>query len=592
MEDSSGIGSKKPTPTSFTSSTPVNHALDDLVDLVIRDFLHSWYHDFTADEEFADEIRRTLAHALRTLETRLRRLSLPDLVEDVVRIVTSHFRDYRQCVDKAGTNYGGVQELDDLFHSVQPHPALQLPLTEVRYFRRLTDRLLAYILPAEEYATPTVQYLVREILTNVVWKALLNTLSDPCTWYELVVKLVIQRRTLDIGHFTPELRWVGMVQSTTAITLWKENHPKQWQLLINQSRRNNESTQSPTDGPSVMAGSPTTQEVTVESLLQEAQATSIQPDKRSPNFFIPSRKPVLRSSLDDILARHKPAQSKSTESKQQRSSEGPNGTPSLTNTTTTKHSRGRPRSGWRRWTHLFSTLFSLALFMVRGCVEGFRFLTVQLWTSIAVFFSTYTFSTFTPPERTTAKTRLFSPRSGSTKRLIPPLLHLTDESLQLSRTQGWAILHCMYFVIPLADLLGGCLLERWVHTKVAGLFQEEEVASYIDNLRQALWPQGHFIKDKPSKSAQERELLRRDAELLIQHSLPAWFVRLYQRPPGPPSSVDDDGQMDSTLLPTKLVLDPFHSQQINKHLVLYLVDYFIGQLFPEMMATEPDAVSR
>ncbi|KAJ1661073.1 hypothetical protein IWQ61_000062 [Dispira simplex] len=586
MEDSSAVGPKKTQPISFTSFTAVNRALDDLVDLVVRDFLHSWYHDFTADEEFADEIRRTLAYAIRTLETRLLRLSLPDLVEDVVGIVTSHYRDYRQCVDKAGTNYGGVRELDDLFHSVQTHPALQLPLTEVRYFRRLTDQLLVYVLPAKEYASPSVKYLVREILTNIVWKALLDTLSDPCTWYELVVKLVIQRRTLDIGHFTPELHWVGMVQSATAIALWKENHPKQWQLLINQSRRNNEVTQTSMDGPSVMVGSPTTQEVTVESLLQEAQATSIQPDKRSPNFFIPSRKPVLRSSLDDIFARHKPARSKSSESKQQSSSEGPSGAPGLTNpTTTTGHIRGTPRSGWRRWTLLFSTLINLALFVVQSCIKGLRFLAVQLWTSIAVFFSTYTFSTLI----LTDKIPLVPPRSGSTKRLIPPLLHLTDESLQLSRTQGWFILHCMHFVIPLADLLGGGLLERWVHAKVAGLFQAEQVADYIDNLRRALWPQGHFIKDKPSKSTEERELLRRDAEVLIQHSLPTWFAGLYQRPSGSSCSIDEE-RMDPVLIPTKLVLDPFHSQQINKHLVLYLVDYFVGQLFPEMLTTESDDV--
>ncbi|KAJ1971591.1 hypothetical protein H4R34_005691 [Dimargaris verticillata] len=95
-------------------------------------------------------------------------------------------------------------------------------------------------------------------------------------------------------------------------------------------------------------------------------------------------------------------------------------------------------------------------------------------------------------------------------------------------------------------------------------------------LRQALWPQGQFLRDRPTLSDAERRNLCHDAELLLQEILPGTLTRLYPRL-----------EADTSIV--RLLLDPFRSKFINKHLILYATDYLMGQLFPELVERPANA---
>ncbi|KAJ1969902.1 hypothetical protein H4R34_006120, partial [Dimargaris verticillata] len=171
------------------SRPALSESLAQVLDLVTRDFVHSWYHDLTDDHDFANEIHAAVSHVCRRLEARARRIDWPDLLfHGVLPVVKAHLQDYHQVTAKVGTDYGGGQHsADDLFHRFQPHPALDMPLNETRYFRRLTDQLLPHVLLPADCQSPSVRYLIREVVTNIVWKNLVDALSEPATVYEAII---------------------------------------------------------------------------------------------------------------------------------------------------------------------------------------------------------------------------------------------------------------------------------------------------------------------------------------------------------------------------------------------------------------------
>jgi len=61
---------------------------------------------------------------------------------------------------------------------------------------------------------------------------------------------------------------------------------------------------------------------------------------------------------------------------------------------------------------------------------------------------------------------------------------------------------------------------------VGWILSEKKVAWYMNELSTSLWPDGHFIESKPPPTAEETEISRNIAQLMMKDSIPSNFFLL------------------------------------------------------------------
>ncbi|KAJ1965591.1 hypothetical protein H4R35_007049, partial [Dimargaris xerosporica] len=499
-------------PLLLPSRPALSESLTQVLGLVTRDFVHSWYHDLTDDSDFAREIHAAVGHVCQQLETRARRIDWPDLlIHGVVPVVRAHIQDYRQVAAKVGTGYGGGQHSpDDLFHRIQPHPALDMPLNETRYFRRLTDQILPLVLQPADCQSPSVRYFIREVVTNVVWKNLVDALSEPSMVHEAMITIAMAR--LDLGAtadgrhdwllqgFDAHLRWSGALQSTHAINIWKKQYPHAWARIQHQYQSDHPvpslsvaeraHTSSPANALQPTNPPPATATAaTVEDLLKEAQSTNLQASPSS------DQTSADQTPLSEKDAMHSP-----------------------TSTPVIYHIRPLATASRSRLAFVSTVVWWLG--QIIGSIGHYAYLlAAQAVFTFMAFFSSYTISvkSGSPAAHTKHSKSLLPPRRRA---YVTALAELTNECLCLSHVQGWLVAHAMHYILPLADALFGETIDRQIRDFVQGQLCDERLAQHVDTLRQALWPQGRFLRDRPMLSNAERYHLCHDAELLLQEILP------------------------------------------------------------------------
>ncbi|KAK8069715.1 hypothetical protein PG994_006331 [Apiospora phragmitis] len=79
----------------YPDSRKISHALDDLLSLIIRDFVQSWYSHISKNPVFANEVDKTARLVIADLRDRLFDTDLVEVViSRVVPILIAHFRDF------------------------------------------------------------------------------------------------------------------------------------------------------------------------------------------------------------------------------------------------------------------------------------------------------------------------------------------------------------------------------------------------------------------------------------------------------------------------------------------------------------------
>lgn len=174
-----------------------------------RDFIFAWYSKITNDRTFVDEIIKVIAHTTRSLEQRLRQINLevllldelPALLDNHIRgklppssypskdLLTRQSLDYRQCVYRHRTALCPHLSILEIFHNLQPHPALKSsPESERVYLKLLSSGILAALLPTEDLQSNCERTLIREILSGLVFWNIVDKLSEPWMLYDIIAQ--------------------------------------------------------------------------------------------------------------------------------------------------------------------------------------------------------------------------------------------------------------------------------------------------------------------------------------------------------------------------------------------------------------------
>ncbi|KAI0152608.1 PXA domain-containing protein [Xylariaceae sp. FL1272] len=185
----------------YADSPTVSRALDDLLELIQRDFVQSWYSSISKNPAFANAVDKAIRHALLAIRDRLLDTDLVEVVTTrIVPILTAHFRDAYEAERavrgrKLNRDVTESEELDlaiaAKYRDGKIHSAASLAYSDTKlvqqdHLRQIIAGILPKVLPDSLLDSRAVSSIVREIVSCAVLFPVVQLLSEPDTWNQLM----------------------------------------------------------------------------------------------------------------------------------------------------------------------------------------------------------------------------------------------------------------------------------------------------------------------------------------------------------------------------------------------------------------------
>ncbi|OTB09550.1 hypothetical protein M426DRAFT_50881 [Hypoxylon sp. CI-4A] len=185
----------------YPESPAVSNAFDDLLELIVRDFVTSWYSHISKNPVFANEVDKAIRHALTRIRDRLFETDMVEVFTSrMVPILTNHFRDFYEAerAVRGRKLNRDVTESDELdlaiaakYNDGKLHPAATLAYSDTKlvqqdHLRNIVTKLLPKVLPSNLLDSRAVSSIIREIVSCAVLFPTLQLLAEPDTWNQLM----------------------------------------------------------------------------------------------------------------------------------------------------------------------------------------------------------------------------------------------------------------------------------------------------------------------------------------------------------------------------------------------------------------------
>lgn len=198
----------------YPDSFIVSGALDELLQLIVRDFVSSWYSNISKNPVFSNEVDKTIRLALSSVRDRLLGVDLTEVVTTrIVPILTTHFQDFYEAErvvrgKNLSRNVTESEELDlaiaSKYKEGKLHAAASLAFSDTKmvqqeHLRMLVADLIPSILPENVLESGAVTVLVKELVACAVLFPVIQMLSEPDTWNQIMegyVRQYTRRRCL------------------------------------------------------------------------------------------------------------------------------------------------------------------------------------------------------------------------------------------------------------------------------------------------------------------------------------------------------------------------------------------------------------
>ncbi|KAG0375735.1 Intermediate filament protein [Mortierella sp. AD032] len=177
-----------------------SEAVDQLIELIIRDYVAGWMRAITPEVVLQQRIEELLRIVLIELKSRVMDLDFTQLlVTRLVPKVTAHVNDFRKAemALRGNSLERSLTESDELdimvagkFRDGKLHRALSTSVstkaTEEAYLRNVVQTILPTLLPKNEVQSEILRHLLRELLVGAVLRPVMELLSDPDYWNQNV----------------------------------------------------------------------------------------------------------------------------------------------------------------------------------------------------------------------------------------------------------------------------------------------------------------------------------------------------------------------------------------------------------------------
>lgn len=100
---------------------------------------------------------------------------------------------------------------------------------------------------------------------------------------------------------------------------------------------------------------------------------------------------------------------------------------------------------------------------------------------------------------------------------VKPICDLFLETFELNRENNW--LRGRAVVVVLHQLLGGTI-ERKVRENMGTIFSENNIAKYVDTLKDAMWPNGRMKQGGTERTSAEKDKSRKAASEVLGTLIP------------------------------------------------------------------------
>lgn len=184
----------------------ISETLEELITLIINEFIDSWFQQISKDTLFQDSIRLELKYVLRNIKRRLSQLDIAKLlVLHILPILNDHFRQFTKAeltvnLKESHTKFpvGSLEynmAVSRQYNRGKLHPGVTVSINESdinekNYLRKKIASILPYILSSNETNNNASMSLVREILSCTILSSIFQMLGDGDFYNLIIVKLI------------------------------------------------------------------------------------------------------------------------------------------------------------------------------------------------------------------------------------------------------------------------------------------------------------------------------------------------------------------------------------------------------------------
>ncbi|EGD75236.1 hypothetical protein PTSG_06890 [Salpingoeca rosetta] len=181
--------------TRISGSPVIDAELHQVIDLLMRDYVATWYNSISSDPTAIQQTKRLLCQFIADVGIRCKCIDWHDLMtKTLVDVFVKHVKLYRRAAELLETDVRQQQRsllnmdaatrtkmLEDKFFQIEKDFAkiCSDQVRETDYLRDVSEALLYAFLKPEDFDNKLLRFAVREIIATCTLQPVMNMMSDP-----------------------------------------------------------------------------------------------------------------------------------------------------------------------------------------------------------------------------------------------------------------------------------------------------------------------------------------------------------------------------------------------------------------------------
>lgn len=186
----------------------INDTLNNIVSLLLRDFVQSWFYKISPNDSFISALRHEITYIIKMLHIRLAKVDFSDfLVHNIIPILNDHVDSFlaaqeitrnKKIINKSAkpverpTNTNDDSILASNYKRGILHPGIKINSSSLEkevksYLSSSLAKILPFLIEKNEIKSMPVFILIRELVSSCVLNPICAMLADPDFYNQIIV---------------------------------------------------------------------------------------------------------------------------------------------------------------------------------------------------------------------------------------------------------------------------------------------------------------------------------------------------------------------------------------------------------------------